>query len=225
MSIGLTAAGGRCATREPRSRGALPPLRGVSVAFAAVLLGFALQVFLVAVRAPLPGSRHFLRRRLHRRERFHHRPAGRLGRARCSARSIAVANAVVPQPKLTWLGAAVAPAAARVSGGRRDRVVRRQLHRQAERARARGAVHRPQHRRARERPSGSTRVAQSPVSGRHGPRGARSRQQPGDASEHPALGLARAAGHAAADPGDPHLLRFPRHRHRSLRNQRGRSDR
>ena len=37
-----------------------------------------------------------------------------------------------------------------------------------------------------------------------------------DARQHPALGLAGAAGHAAADPGDPDLLRLPRHRHRPL---------
>ena len=48
----------------------------------------------------------------------------------------------------------------------------------------------------------------------------RSGEQPGDAPEHPAVGLARAAGHAAPDPGDPHLLRLPRHRHRPLRHRR-----
>src|SRR5579871_2374663 len=32
------------------------------------------------------------------------------------------------------------------------------------------------------------------------------------------VGLARPAGHPAADPGNPHLLRFSRYRHRPLRN-------
>ena len=34
-------------------------------------------------------------------------------------------------------------------------------------------------------------------------------QQSGHAAEHSAVGLARAAGHAPADPGNPHLLRLP----------------
>ena len=41
-----------------------------------------------------------------------------------------------------------------------------------------------------------------------------------DAAEHPAVGLARPAGHAAPAPGDPHLLRLSRHRHRSLHDRR-----
>ena len=46
------------------------------------------------------------------------------------------------------------------------------------------------------------------------------RPQPDHARQHPAVGLARAAGHAAPDPGDPHLLRLSRHRHRSLHDRR-----
>src|SRR5262249_26353468 len=38
-----------------------------------------------------------------------------------------------------------------------------------------------------------------------------------------ALGLARAAGHAASDSGNPDLLRLPRHRYRSLSGQRRRA--
>ena len=45
-------------------------------------------------------------------------------------------------------------------------------------------------------------------------------EQSGHPPEHPAVGLARAAGHAPAAPGDPHLLRFSRHRHRSLPDRR-----
>ena len=41
-------------------------------------------------------------------------------------------------------------------------------------------------------------------------------QQSGHAAKHPAVGLARAARHAASDSGNPHLLRLSRHRHRSL---------
>ena len=61
------------------------------------------------------------------------------------------------------------------------------------------------------------RITQHAVPRRRGHRRRGPGEQPGDAAEHPAVGLARAAGHAAADPGDPHLLRLPRHRHRSLR--------
>ena len=70
---------------------------------------------------------------------------------------------------------------------------------------------------------GLDRFEQRPFPGRERHRGARSGEQPGDAEEHPAVGLARAAGHAAPDPGDPHLLRLPRHRHRSLRDRRRRA--
>ena len=69
---------------------------------------------------------------------------------------------------------------------------------------------------------GLDRIAQQSVSRRCRRRSARRREQPGDAREHPAVGLARAAGHAAADSGDPHLLRLPRHRHRPLRTRRHR---
>ena len=53
------------------------------------------------------------------------------------------------------------------------------------------------------------RIEQIAVSRRHRHRSRRRREQPGDAAEHPAVGLAGAAGHAAADSGNPHLLRFP----------------
>jgi len=67
----------------------------------------------------------------------------------------------------------------------------------------------------RARPRRPARVSggQRRCRGRH-------RQQPADTAEHPPLGLARAAGHAAPDPGDPHLLRFSRHRHRPLSDRR-----
>ncbi len=45
-------------------------------------------------------------------------------------------------------------------------------------------------------------------------------QQSGHAPEYPPVGLACAAGCAAPDSGDSHLLRFSRHRHRPLYHQR-----
>jgi hypothetical protein len=87
-------------------------------------------------------------------------------------------------------------------------LVRQQFHRQAEPAGARAAFHRAQHRddpsRLRAR---SHRAACVPGGDQR--RRARRACQPGDARQYPAVGLARAAGHAAPDPGDPHLLRFP----------------
>ena len=131
--------------------------------------------------------------------------------ARCS-RSSTRSSA----PRVRWLVLAVAPAAVCYVARRRPRLVRHQLHRQAERAGARGAVHHPQHRDdAAGVRAGPHRTASVPRRRRR--RGGRRGEQPGHAAEHPAVGLARAAGHAAADPGDPHLLRLPRHRHRSLR--------
>ena len=106
----------------------------------------------------------------------------------------------------------------RPSGGR---LVRQQLHRQAERTGSRDAVHRPQHRDdAAGLRLGRGHAARVP--GRDHGRGGRPGEQSGDAAEHPAVGLARAAGHAASDSGNPHLLRLPRHRHRSLRDRRDR---
>ena len=58
------------------------------------------------------------------------------------------------------------------------------------------------------------------ISRRDNRRCGRSSQQPGHPAEHPPVGLARAAGHAAPDSGDPHLLRLSRHRYRSLQDQR-----
>ena len=103
---------------------------------------------------------------------------------------------------------------------RRRRLVRERLHRQAERAGARAALHREQHR----DDAAGLRARPHRRSGRSRPRPASRPSTPtnnqDDAAEHPAVGLARAAGHAAADPGNPHLLRFPRHRHRPLRDRR-----
>ena len=67
---------------------------------------------------------------------------------------------------------------------------------------------------------GLDRITLRPFPAESGRRRHRRRGQPRDAREPPALGLARAAGHAAADSGNPHVLRFPRHRHRPLRPRR-----
>ena len=124
-----------------------------------------------AVRRP-----HDLRRRhLHRRARHAHRPADRrlrrsslgaahrarqrrLGAARCAGWSLAVVPAVVVLRRR-----------------RRRRLVRQQLHRQAERAGARAAVHRAQHRddarrRTRSTASRSIRSPPTPASRRSTPR-------------------------------------------------------
>ena len=57
---------------------------------------------------------------------------------------------------------------------------------------------------------GLDRIARRPFPAETGVRGRRRAEQPGDAAEHPLVGLARAAGHAASAPGDPHLLRLSR---------------
>ena len=67
---------------------------------------------------------------------------------------------------------------------------------------------------------GLHRIAQRAFPAEPGGGSGRRGEQPDDAAEHPLVGLARAAGHAAPAPGDPHLLRLSRHRHRSLRHRR-----
>ena len=169
------------------------------------------------LRAPVRGPHDLRRRHLHRRARHADRHARRLLRARRGGadgrrqRGVRAAPALVdrvgrPRPRL-------------LRRGERDRLVRQQLHRQAERAGARAALHRAQHRDdaagVRARPHRAESVPR-----RRRRRGARPRAQSGDAAEHPAVGLARAAGHAAPDSGNPHLLRLSRHRHRPLQGRR-----
>ncbi len=72
------------------------------------------------------------------------------------------------------------------------------------------------------RPTAST-ASPAGVPRRNHRRRRRPRQQSAHAPEHPPLGLARAAGHPAPGAGDPHLLRLPRHRHRSLLARRRRA--
>ena len=141
-------------------------------------------------------------------------------RARRSARLIALVNAVVGAARRAgWCWRSRRPRSATSSPASLGWYVT-QLHRQAERAGARAPVHHAQHR----DDAAGVRARPHRAAARSPPRAASRRSTPrnnqDDAAEHPAVGLARAAGHAAADPGDPHLLRLPRHRHRSLRDRR-----
>ena len=131
--------------------------------------------------------------------------------------AIALANAVA-KPRLPWLVASIRPRGGLLCRRGRHRLVRQQLHRQAERTGARAALYRAQHRNdpASVRPE-PDRPESVPCRGRR--RGAGRRRQPVDAAEHSTLGLARAAGHPAADSGNPDLLRLPGYRHRPLRVQ------
>ena len=95
-----------------------------------------------------------------------------------------------------------------------------QLHGQAERARARAAVHRAQHRDDARRRTRLNRVAQRPFPADRASTPSTPRTIRTTLAEHPAVGLARAAGHAAPDSGNPHLLRLSRHRHRPLLDRR-----
>ncbi len=127
---------------------------------------------------------------------------------------IAVVNAV-RMPRGRWLVAAILPAAVCYLALARSRLVRQQLHRQAERTGSREALHCLQHRLdAAGLWVGPRRAAR--ISGRDHRRRGRPGEQSGYAAEYPPVGLARAAGHAASDSGNPHLLRLSRHRHRSL---------
>ena len=114
------------------------------------------------VRAAVRRPHDLRRRHLHRRARHAHRHAGRRGRARRSARSIALVNAVAaPQRPLAGRGGRAGRGRATSSSALLGWYVE-QLHRQAERAGARAALHRAQHRDDARRPTGSNRIAQQP---------------------------------------------------------------
>ena len=170
-----------------------------------------------ALRAALRRPHDLRRRHLHRRARHAHRAVDRLHRARPRRGDGGGQRRLGAAPALAHRGGRAGGGL--LPPGRRLRLVHQQLHRQAERAGARAALHREQHRDdapgVRAQPHRAAAVSR-----RHRHRGDRRRQQPGDAAEHPPVGLARAAGHAAADSGDPDLLRLPGHRHRSLRDRR-----
>ena len=171
-----------------------------------------------AVRAAVRRSHDLCRRHLHRRAHHAHRHAAGVDRARRRGGDGRRRRPGVARASAGW-SRAMLPALVALSRDRRGRRLRRGLHREAERARARAAVHHPQHRvhaaGVRAEPDRAARLSRRDHGG-----GGRRGEQPGDAAEHPAVGLARAPGHAAAAPGDPHLLRLSRHRHRPLRHRR-----
>ena len=111
----------------------------------------------------------------------------------------------------------VVPAVVCYVGRRHRRLVRQQLHRQAERAGARAPYITHNIEMTRQRLRARPRSSSMPFPADTGVEAVDAANNQDDAAEHPAVGLARAAGHAAPDPGDPHLLRLPRHRHRPLR--------
>ena len=209
--------------RSSRAWRASEPLLSLALAraldrFAFLLLMLAMRAYLGPLRAAVRGSHDLRRRHLHRRARHADRHAGRL-RGACSRRGDRRRQRGVDATR------ALAGRGGRSGRGllcRLSSIVGwyvEQLHRQAERAGPRAALHRPQHRDdaagLRPRPHRAARVSR-----RDERRGRRSGEQSGHAPEHPPVGLARAAGHAAPDSGDPHLLRLSRHRHRSLPDRR-----
>ena len=223
MAIVLAAVVGGTRLLEGRKRGSVPPLRGVSVAFAAVLLAFALQVYLGRF------GRIYQDHAIFSGVSYTDAHVGITGLLVVSfalvlGAVIAAVNAMRREPKLTWLGAAIAPAAVTyLVVGVLGWYVSSFIVRPNELVRERPYIaHNIEFTR---RAFGLDTIDQVPLPGRHRPRRAGPGEQPGDAAEHPAVGLARASGHAAPDPGDPHLLRLPRHRHRSLRDQRRRRGR
>ena len=170
-----------------------------------------------AIRTFVRRPHHLRRHHVYRRTRHGHRHAARRhcaggGRNRRRGRSVRRPSCPLARSRRTARRRVV-------SGHWRNRRVCRKLCREAEPARARAALYHAQH---RVHPAGvraeSDRAA--PVSGGNDGRGGRRREQPGDAAEHSALGLAGAAGHVASAPGNPHVLRLSRYRHRSLRHRR-----
>ena len=159
------------------------------------------------LRAAVPGWHSLCGCHLHRRPRHLERHAGCLrgaGRRRGHSRD------------RCGLGAAPALAAWRRGSShrllpdrRRRALVCQRLYRRTEPAGARATLHRPQYRNdapgLRARPH-----RDAPVSRRHWNRGGGTGQQPDDAREHKAVGLAGAAGYAPPDSGNPDLLRLSR---------------
>ena len=154
---------------------------------------------------------------LHRRPRHLDRHAGRLRGAASSARSSPLRHAV-SAPRLRWLLAAVVPAIVcyivvgvigwYVSG---FIVTPNQLVRERP-----FIAHNIEMTR---RAYALDRIETHPFPADTGVEAVDPAQQPDDAREHTAVGLARAAGYAAADSGDPDLLRLSGHRHRSIRDR------
>ncbi len=172
----------------------------------------------VALRSAVRGSHHLLGRRLHRRPRHHPGAAVRgplaarrrgnrpLQRPRPAPRDRRRGRACARRSSCTsaspWCrGTSAASSSSRTSWCASGRTSRTTSSSRGRRSASTGS------RSGRSRPTPGVEAVDLG-------------EQPGDAREHPAVGLARAAGHAAADPGNPHLLRLPRHRHRSLQDRR-----
>jgi uncharacterized membrane protein (UPF0182 family) len=110
LSIGLAAIAGGAQLIASRNRRALPSLRGVSAAFAAVLVGLAFQVFLSRF------ARLYQDHVIFSGVGYTDANVSITGLlvvavALLIGAAVAGANAAQPRPKLTWLAAAVAPAA------------------------------------------------------------------------------------------------------------------
>ena len=190
------------------------PWRGVLVAFAFFLLMLAAQVYLsrfgtlldahtifsgvnytdahVIITGMLVVAVALLSGRGHSRQQCRHRVAARSAGGRCRSRARAASCGAV------------------------DRLVRQQLHRQAEPARSRSGPTSHGISRSTRQAWDLDRFTQQEFPAETTVDAADPANNQATLQEHPALGLARPAGHAAPDPGDSHLLRFPRYRHRPL---------
>ena len=203
-------------------RGRLDPranstLRGVALAWALVLLAMAAQVYLGRFERLLDDHTIFAGVTY---TEAHVTLTGMLivaGLLALGALAAAVSAFAGPAPPVARRGSSAR--CARVSRDRGGRCVPERIHRQTERAGEGAALHRAQHRADAPGIRAQSDLA-ARLSRRDDGRGRRSREQSGHAPEHPALGLARAPGHAQAAPGNPHVLRLPGHRHRSLHDRR-----
>ena len=169
------------------------------------------------IRAAADGSHDFRRRDLHRRERRDPRHAARGGCADSRSRDPHRQRRLRSETRMDWR--LYCASHHRVPGRIGRGLVREQFRREAQRARSRGSLHRPQHRDDAAGVCAESHPADS-VSRGNGYRRRGCLQQSGDDSEHPALGLARAPGHAPSDSGNPDVLRLSRHRHRPLSDER-----
>ena len=179
------------------------PWRGFSVAFAFLLLALAMRVYISRFEALFEDHTIFGGVTY---TDAHVTLTGLL--VVCVAlvlgAAIAAINVVSP-PRARWLVGAVAPAVVCYLGLQASRLVRRQLYREAERVGSRAALHWLQHRHDAAGLWTGPRLA-ARISRGDDSRGGRPGEQSGYAREHPPVGLARAAGHAASDSGNPHLL-------------------
>jgi uncharacterized membrane protein (UPF0182 family) len=110
MSIGLAVIAGGARLIGARNRGAFPSLRGISAAFAVVLIGLAVQVYLSRF------ARLYQDHVIYSGVGYTDANVTITGLLVVAAAlligaAVAGANAAQPRPRLTWLAAAIAPAA------------------------------------------------------------------------------------------------------------------